>query len=122
GAEGGEDMGELHGADAGADDGQPSGLCGTAHDGVRGEDGIGLGVHASRVEAGDRGDEGMGAGGNDEAVGGDVLTGSGAHTLLTGEVNVFGHDGHVRLPVAAELPPSAGLDGVDAGEYAVLAC
>jgi hypothetical protein len=39
GAEGGEDMGELHGDDAGADDDQPFRLCGTAHHGVRGEDG-----------------------------------------------------------------------------------
>src|SRR5699024_4470793 len=120
GAEGGEDVGELHGDDAGADDDQPFRLCGTAHDGVRGEDGIALGVDASRVEAGNRGDEGMGAGGNDDAVGGDVLPGGGAHTLLAGEVNVFGHDGDVRLPVAAAILASAGLDGVDAGEDAVL--
>src|SRR5699024_11863589 len=50
----------------------------------------------------------------------DVLTGGGAHTLLAGEVNVFGHDGDVRLPVAAAILASAGLDGVDAGEDAVL--
>lgn len=62
----------------------------------------------------------MCTGGDDDAVCADLLTRGGAHTLRAGEVNVFGDDGDVRLSIAAAVVATAGFDGVDAREDAVL--
>ena len=120
GAERSEDMGEFHSHDPGADDDQASRLFGTAHHSVGSEHGVFVGVDAGGVEPCDIGDERVGPGGDDDAIGGDLLTGGCAHGLLSGEVNVFGNNCHVGLSIAAAVLASSGLDRVDAGEDAFL--
>ena len=110
-----EDVRELHRDVAGAHDEDGFGEVVDAHDGARGVDGRPGCVHRGGVQARDVRHVRVGARGDDDPVGSDLLAAVGDERPGPGEPDVLRDDGRV-LQLVRPVVPSGRLDLVDAGE------